>query len=258
VISILVALLLNFDTMHFTINSQADSVFYEMVNRIEEVENFSCRLQRIQIFKDFKRVSSGQVDYVKNSGIRYRYSSPKYLICRVNTKIISVDLTSLKAVQLSADSLSTAENRSIDPIGAFLSLSKFKMVCQGSSDDLLYFRNQSSPEGSFSIIIDRKSSKISLMEHFDAAGRIDEQIRFYFQNEIIPSQIAIRSSMDGSVLVDSLVLSKIKINDSRMVDGIKIPENIKFIDSANAALPRFLQEKGASEMRRWPDSLQSR
>jgi len=106
VISIFIALLLNINTMHFTINSQADSVFYYMKNRIVKIENFSCRLQRIQIFKDFKRVSSGQVDYVRNSGIRYRYSSPKYLICRVNSQILSVDLTSMKAVKLSEDSLS--------------------------------------------------------------------------------------------------------------------------------------------------------
>jgi len=132
------------------------------------------------------------------------------------------------------------------------------MVCMGSSDDLLYFRSQSSQEGRYSIIIDRKSANIGLMEHFDDAGRIDEQIRYYFKDETIPSQIIIRSSLDGSVLVDSIVLSKIKINDSRVVDIIKFPENIKIIEPSNAALPRFLREKGASEMKRWPDSLQSR
>lgn len=194
----------------------------------ESIVTFQCRIKRIQVFKDYTRVSAGKLFFKRDCAMVYSYKSPSEFKIFLQGGIQnSIDTERSLGVRKKTDKLNSL---------AFLLQSgeceKSSFKFRGSIDNRLIY---SCSDLNLYAAFNRRDGRVQVLEKFDNSNKLKEQITFNYNPEkesgSIPVSIVSRTVIGGKILVDSTVISKVKINSDISYKVFKIPESIKWLDS---------------------------
>lgn len=210
-------------------SSTPDSVLIRSVDKLKEISTIRADLQRIQTFRGITRIASGSLFYGPQ-GTLYRYATPEQLSMFYTDSVfysIKPDRASNFRMQIG----NRSSLRDYDPLGRYLriaTLQNEQIQFSGSFDSMMVFRNNlHGSQISESIGIHRTTRRFCIVEWFDSTGQIVEQTSFFFSGESgkpLPSMIVTRSILGGSLLIDSLIIRRSKVNTRLPDEFFRIPE----------------------------------
>ncbi|NLW32755.1 MAG: hypothetical protein GXY77_15010 [Fibrobacter sp.] len=222
--------LLLFTFLPFSLFSEPDSITEILFSENESIETLMGQIKRIQVFKGHTRVSSGEFFFTKEKGFVYSYKSPSEFIMLLKGNI-----------QYSVDPVKSLGVRKVidkpDPL-AFLLQSglcrKDNLRFRGSVDNRLIF---SCGDLNLYAAFERQNGRALVLEYFDSIGILKEQIVYNYGSRKgvghIPVSVVGRTVMGDQILVDSIILSKVKINSKISSELFKKPKSVNWIDTGS-------------------------
>lgn len=214
----------------FSLFSEPDSITEILFSENESIETLRGQIKRIQVFKGHTRVSSGGFLFTKENGFVYSYKSPSEFMMFLKGNIqYSVDPVKSLGVRKTIDKP--------DPL-AFLLQSggcrKDNLRFCGSVDNRLIC---SCGDLNLYAAFERQNGRALVLEYFDSIGILKEQIVYNYDSRKgvghIPVSVVGRTVMRDQILVDSIILSKVKINGKISAELLKIPESVNWIDTGS-------------------------
>jgi hypothetical protein len=97
----------------------------------------------------------------------------------------------------------------------------------------IYENIQFKGPGSQYIGVDRTTGQYSIIENFDSAGVLLEQVTLYYKKPFhaIPTSITVRRSLSGYQLIDSVEYVLPQVNGNISDNEFWMPKNIRWIDT---------------------------
>lgn len=187
------------------------------------IRSFSCKLTRVQSYNGAAEVATAKVEFDKDAGIRYSYTSPFPFTLTVTRSSITAFDPSLKTgYRGSRDSASVVFVRDLDIVGWVLEWAACcgEYTLAGSLDSTIFYsRPLSDPAIMEFIALDRNQHRLRAIEWFSGSTLIRQCLVYYRSGRSdFPSSIVVKRPLDGTVVRDSIELSSVKF-DQRFAPG---------------------------------------
>jgi hypothetical protein len=210
---------------------ETDSLFTQAIATFTQTATVNASIKRFQTYKGMLRESAGIFKYDRAQGAVYLYSSPsKFQVTCTDSILYSIDPQKKQGFRFIATPEDPLKYCDLDPINRFFTFfSKLDGVSfLGSIDSTLIFckENEVSHKPGVSIGIDNQSKKVTLIEFFDAASRLRQQVIFEYGSNKLPTVAVSKMILGGEILTDSLILRYKKADDKLPSELFTVPGDI--------------------------------
>jgi outer membrane lipoprotein-sorting protein len=204
--------------------AQPSAMLEEALRGVRSISTLSCAMVRIQSFNGVRKTSRCDFFFDRQRGRRaYSYAAPyEYtftaddsVFCGVNRKsgqgysvTTAGDASHYKALLGSIDMTW--------PLLRLAGTDTLDLTLKASINNFLYFERPLD-EGNEMIKVDRGRGAVVGIEWFDKSGDVRCQTTFDYdttggKKPLFPRRIAVKQNPTGIIFVDTLLISKVKIN----------------------------------------------
>jgi hypothetical protein len=208
-----------------------DSLFTNAIATFTQTATVNASIKRFQTYKGMVRESAGTFKYDRTQGAVYLYNSPsKFQVTCTDSILYSIDPEKKQGFRFNVTPQDPLKYYDLDPINRFFTFfSKLNGISfLGSIDSTLIFckENEMSHKPGVSIGIDNQSKKVTLIEFFDAAAHLRQQVIFEYGSDKLPTIAVSKMILGGEILTDSLVLRYKKADRKLPSELFVVPGNI--------------------------------
>jgi hypothetical protein len=220
------------------------SVVDSFKQHLKSVCAFSASIERIQLYRNVERKSTGTMKYDKRYGSVYNWQTPgSYRFYRSDFGAYGVDLKKLQGWKTEFGTPDPEFSRQIDPLYRLmhlLSLSNTRLSYQGNRGDMLIFSTDIGNGKKRCIGFDAITSRCSLIEIVDANGQVCDKTKLYYpSNEPttpVPESIVVTTLVGSERSVDSVIIRNPEVGAIEKT-AFAIPPNITWHKRISAVLP---------------------
>lgn len=211
--------------------SETDDLYQQAIAAFNQTTTVNASVNRYQMYKGVTRESSGTLQYDRTLGAVYQYTSPsRFQINCTDSIICSINPEKRKGFRFTITPNRPLRYCDLDPFHRFFPLfsSLDSLSFMGSVDSLSIYtkKNSSTQTPEISIGIDRNLKCVTLIEFFDFAGHLFQQVLFTYKENRLPETIATKTKLGDALLIDSLVLYYEKSDKRLQPDLFLIPQGI--------------------------------
>ncbi len=216
------------------------SVLSGFQQQLSAVTTLHATVKRRQIYREVRRDGRGELFHDRSVGTRYEWKSPgHYLFFSSDSIVYGIDLNKRCGWKSAPPEISL--RRQIDPLGRLLQLQSVapeEFSYRGNNDSLLFFTLATERRTFCTIGIEPGLRRCRIIERFAEKRILLEKTVFSYGNSreqsAVPEAIIISGMYGSDLSVDTITISRRRLNKPVKKEVFSVPGGIHWKESASA------------------------